>query len=176
MLFNKIKALVLLAAAFALNACTTPAPTYRNLSPSSIDAQISYESDFELHTHFSVNTSGNTSCKNFKTTGYILKADSIFIYDKPNTEIKITTPAGKLIGVGGYHQYSDPGYTANCYPKSRFFIPEPNGRYVVKMNKISLGKNWKGQAKGMCFISVEKINSDGNREQVKLSKKAGCTK
>jgi hypothetical protein len=176
MLFNKIKTLILLTAILALNACTTPAPTYRNLSPSSDDAHISFESDFELHTHFLANISGNTSCKSFKSTGYILKADSIFIYDKPNTEIEITAPAGKLIGVGGYHQYSDPGYTANCYPKSRFFIPEPNEKYVVKMNKVSQGINWKGEKKWMCYISVEKIDSNGSKEKVELSKKVGCTK
>ena len=60
-----------------LQGCTTPGPTYKNLNPSPLDAELSFESDFELHTHFSVNTSRGTECEKYETVGYLLKTDSV---------------------------------------------------------------------------------------------------
>ena len=162
--------------ALALNACTTPAPTYKNTSSSPSDAQISFESDFDLHTRFSVNTERGTHCGKFESVGYLLKANSVFIYDKPNKEIKVKVPVGKAIGVAGYHSFSDPGYKANCYPKGHFFIPEPNGNYVVKMNKISQGVDWKGNEKGLCYISIEEIDSHGDRKKIEYNNPPSCVK
>jgi hypothetical protein len=118
---NKSKAFVVVLAALLLHGCTTPAPTYKNLKPSPNDAELSFESDFELHTHFSINTQRGSSCGKFETVGYLLKANSIFIYDRPNKEIKVMVPTGKPIGVAGYHYFSDPGYRSNCYPGGHFF-------------------------------------------------------
>lgn len=174
---HHIKTYITLTVLLILGACTTPAPTYKNPAPLANDAEISFESDYVRHTHFSVNTDrAGVSCGKFKSVGYLLKADSVFIYDKPNTEIIVKVPTKKMIGVGGYHAYDDPGYKSSCYPKSLFFTPAPNEKYIVKMNRIIKGTNWKGDIKSVCYLSVKKVGSNGDKTAVKLDKPASCTK
>jgi|LakMenEpi03Aug12_release.lakeMendotaPanAssembly.Ray.scaffolds.fasta_scaffold636939_2 hypothetical protein len=131
----------------ALTACGTATPTYKNLYPSPSDAQLSFESDFDLRTNFSVNTEINSKqCGKYEFAGYLLKIDSIFLFDKPNNELKIQVPAEKTIGVSGRHFFSDGKYTSDCFPPTVFFTPEPNAKYVVKMNLKDR----------YCFMSVTK--------------------
>ena len=143
--------------ALVLNACGTAAPTYRHLSPAPTDAQLSFESDFDLHTNFSVNTEiNNKQCGKYETVGYLLKTDSIFLFDKPNTEIKIQVPSEKTIGVSGRHFFSDGRYTSNCFPPTVFFTPENNAKYVVKMHLQNQ----------YCFLSVTKNGDTTNLHAV----------
>lgn|GEM_PF-2895489 len=83
--------------------CTTPAPTYRYSDVSLPNAEISFESDYVLHTHFSINIvdAERNACKDYKTVGYLLYEDSIFLYDKANKIIKIKVPANKEIAISG---------------------------------------------------------------------------
>ena len=155
--------------AVILSACTTPAATYRNINPSLADAEISFESDFDLHTHFSLNTTREPTCGKFESVGYLLKTDSVFIYDKPNKEIRVKVPTGKPIGVSGYHHYSDPSYGASCYPPGHFFTPKPFEKYVVKMNKSTLDRK-----NAVCFISINKVEASGELHIVKPDNLAAC--
>ena len=154
----------------AICACTTPPPTYRNPEPSPNNAHVMFESDFELHTHFSANIDrSKSSCGKYETVGYLLKADSFFIYDKPNLEINITVPADRLVGVDGYHFFSDPGYRSSCSPPGFYFLPEQSKNYVVKMNAIDARGNKhdpKKMSPSFCFLSIHEIQPDGNRTPV----------
>lgn len=160
--------------AVILSACTTPAPTYRNINPSPTDAEISFESDFDLHTHFSLNTTREAACGKFESVGYLLKADSIFIYDKPNKEIKVKVPTGKQIGVAGYHYFSDPSYRASCYPQGQFFTPMPFGKYVVRMNKTTLSNDRSNRETAFCFISILEVEANGAHHIVKPENPSAC--
>jgi hypothetical protein len=161
-----------LCAALFLNACAAHSnmATYKNPNPAENNAKVSFETDFDLHTYFSVNASRNEqSCGKFESVGYLLKADSIFIYDKPNKEINITVPASRLIGVAGYHKYNDPGYRANCFPDGHFFVAQPNSKYIVKVNIT-------GKDNGFCNISVSEVSNSGDRKQVQYVTPPLCKK
>jgi len=169
--FNKTSTTACLA--LLLNACATHSnmATYKNPNPAENNAKVSFETDFDLHTYFSINVTRNeNSCGRYDSVGYLLKADSIFIYDKPNKEINITIPAGKVVGVAGYHKYDDPGYRGSCYPEGRFFTAQSNGKYVIKMNVTNLGKT------GYCHISVSEVNRNGDRKPVEYINPPACTK
>lgn len=169
--YSKVSLACMSAVLFMSAACTTPAPTYKNSMPSADDAEVIFESDFELHTHFKANIDrSESSCGTYQSTGYLLKKDSILIYDKPNLEIKIKVPTKKLIGIAGYHYFSDPTYRSNCYPPDRFFTPEPNETYVVKLNKISADRG----GGGYCYLSVESMAANGNRTPVKTIARPAC--
>jgi hypothetical protein len=147
MIYKSLQFVVALISASVLNACGTAAPIYKNLYPAPSDAQLSFESDFDLRTNFSVNTEINSKqCGKYQYAGYLLKIDSIFLFDKPNNELKIQVPAEKTIGVSGRHFISDGKYTSDCFPPTVFFTPEPNAKYVVKMNLKDR----------YCFMSVTK--------------------
>lgn len=152
----KYDKLALLAIAlFLLAGCTTPAPTYRFANASPTDPEISFESDFELHTRFAVNTKEpeGQMCSNFDSVGYLLKANSIFIYDRPNTTITIKAPANKPISVSAHHSFSDPGYRANCGPLTQVFTPFEGKKYVAKLNLVDK----------LCYLSVASVEPDGQR-------------
>lgn len=131
------------------SACTTPAPTYK-YQAAATDPVISMESDYELHTHFFVNTKDTAAnkCEDFDRAGYLLKVDSIFVYDKSNKEITIRSAANKPITISAEHFYSDPGVNRHCGPLLRTFIPAAGGKYVAKMN--DLGK--------VCALTIDRID------------------
>lgn len=158
----------LLIANLFLAACTTPAPTYKYSSPLPSDPTISFESDFDMHTHFSVNNKApeQNNCADFDSAGYLLKKDSIFIYDKANRNLQIKAPADKLISVSAYHSFGDPSYKSSCGPLTRAFVPEKMKEYMVKMNV---------QDK-TCFISVQSIDSTGKATPVKATVLPKCEK
>lgn len=164
--------------ALALGACsTTPPPTYRHSQPALEDAAFSFESDYELHTHFSVNTQRGASCGKFETVGYLLKPESIFLYDKANREINVQVPSRRLVGVGGYHYFSDPSFTSSCYPGSHFFVPEPRAKYVVKMNRTETqSSSRRSTTSASCSISVLQISDNGSRKPVDTFPPPPCSK
>ena len=167
-----ISTLIILCAACS----TTPPPSYQ--SPVSSDnAKVSFESDFELHTHFFVNA-GITpqSCGKFERAGYLLKRDSILLYDKPNREIKIEVPSDRIVGIGASHYFDDPTYRASCYPKSVFFKPEAKGTYIIKVNLVNSASEGRLPVSGQCFISVTNLKADGSLANVKTETKSPCSK
>ncbi|WP_460565834.1 hypothetical protein [Hydrogenophaga aquatica] len=92
------KACAFISCALFLAACTTPLPKYKNPHPSAEDAHLTFESDFEYHTFFSVNIRNTAdACGRFESAGYLLKVDSIFIFDKPNKEVSITVPSQQMV-------------------------------------------------------------------------------
>ena len=147
--------------------CTTPPPTYRFDSVAS-DPAISFESAFVRHTHFSVNVKdvGKNACVDFETAGYLLKVDSIFLYDKPSTEIRIKAPANKPVAIKAWHVYSDPAYMSSCGPLTRVFTPESGTNYVVKLNEENK----------RCFVSVASVDRDGRRKEVPSRTLPQCAK
>lgn len=166
------RSLLIICASILIGACTTPPPTYKNPEPLPTDAKVSFESDFELHTFFSTSINRDL-CSKFETVGYLLKKDSIFIYDKPNHQINISVPFGIPIGVTGYHKYDDPGYRSNCYPPGFTFSPEPMKNYVVKLNLV---KNGDSGSSGYCYLGVQEIEPDGKRLPVKTTPLQKCSK
>lgn len=156
---------LLLAGAVLCSGCTTPAPTYRYEGGAG-DPKVSFASDFELHTHFSVNVNdaGRNSCADFDRVGYLLKKDSAFLYDKANTNISIQVPAGKPVAVMALHTYSDPAYGANCGPLTRVFTPVRDTNYVVKLNVA--GK--------VCFLTVASVDADGQQAPARSTPAPKC--
>jgi hypothetical protein len=153
---------------FLFSACTTPAPTYKYQAASN-DPVVSMESDFELHTHFFVNTKNPAAnkCEDFDRAGYLLKVDSIFVYDKSNKEIAIRSAAGKPITISAEHIYSDPGQSQHCGPLLRTFTPEAGGKYVAKMN--DMGK--------ICTFTISRIDEKTqSRDLVPSMASPKCTK
>jgi hypothetical protein len=171
--------------AFLLNACTISAPTYKNLNQSPQDAELSFESDFELHSFFSI----KIGCGKFETVGYLLKADSIFLIDKPNKEIKVPVPTGHIIGTKGEYSYSAPGgpamygapgtpsITTSCSPPPHYFTPQPNGKYVVRLNVSNNKENdWRGRKETFCYLSIEQVDNNGNKKKVESNAAPICAK
>lgn len=156
-----IPAVLLLA--LTLGACATAQKiNYQNPNPSPTDANLSFTSSFETHTYFSVNEQPKEVCDDFKSIGYVLNADSIFLYDKPNKVIKLKMPTGKTIAVRGYHQYSDPGEKSSCFPPAQLFTPEANQSYEINMGFSPM----KGTSNGVCFLMVNKVLGDGTKAPV----------
>ena len=145
--------------------CKTPPPNYK-YTPTGNDASISFESDFALHTKFKVNTSRpeQNLCSDFVTSGYILKKDSVFIYDTPNLAINISAPASAPIAVSASHEYTDGTFYSSCGPLSLTFTPKKDGLYVVKMNNI----------KDRCFLSAFEIDSDKTRKPIQSNPLPKC--
>lgn len=158
-LMNVVKGnLPLILCLLVLNGCTTPAPTYQYVATSAADPQISFESDFVLHTdfHVNINSSDLNLCNDYDFVGYLLKADSILIYDKPNREIKIRVPSNKNITVRANHYYSDGGRTVSCGPIARKFIPLENARYVVNMQAVDK------------FCRLQVLSEDQNNQRTEI--------
>lgn len=157
LMIQKSRQAVLLAGMVLCAGCTTPAPTYR-FAGAAGDPRVSFASDFDLQTHFSVNVSdaAKNSCADLDRVGYLLKTDSVFLYDKANTEISIQVPAGKPMVVMGLHTFSDPAYRANCGPLSRTFTPVRGTDYVVKLNLASK----------VCFLTVASVDAGGRQAPV----------
>lgn len=169
---HKYRILPIIATIALISACTTAPPTYKAPTPSAANAELSFESDFELHSFFSLNTEYGERCGKFESVGYLLKADSIFLYDKPNTALNVTVPSGKIIGVKGYHSFKDPSISSSCFPKDVFFTPLPGEKYVAKLNLIRQTADSKGKA--MCFLSVEGIGGDGKRLALETTNTPRC--
>jgi hypothetical protein len=144
--------------ALLLCACTTPAPTYKYPSPAPTDPNISFESDFVLHTHFSVNNKApdENRCADFDTAGYLLKEDSVFIYDKASYTLQVKTPASKPLAVSAYHSFGDGSYSVSCGPLTLMFTPEKAKEYFVKMNL----------EEKVCYMSVQSSDEVGKRVPV----------
>lgn len=123
-----------LSSALCLTACTTPAPDYRFNDISVPSAELSFESDFVLHTHFAVNITDaqRNACSDYKRAGYLLYDDSIFLYDKSNRSIKIQVPANQAIAIKGLHQFNDPARSEVCGPLFSTFVPEAGAKYIVR--------------------------------------------
>ncbi len=145
-----------------LTGCTTPAPTYKYIATSASDPQISFESDFVLHTNFSVNITNPdlNLCNDYDSVGYLLKADSILIYDKPNREIKIQVPSNKFILVHALHYYSDGGRTVRCGPITKKFMPLDNHQYVVNMQAVN----------GFCGLQVLSVDENNQRTEIQTER------
>jgi hypothetical protein len=152
--------------ALQLAACTTPPPTYKYVSQLPDDPQLSFESDFNLHTNFSVNIKApeKNSCKDFDTAGYLLKTDSPTIYDKPNLKLQIKAPADKNISVSASHFFSNGAYVSRCGPLTVMFVPEKGKHYIVKMNL----------SEKVCFMSVKTPDNSGNLVPVKVKTLPEC--
>ncbi|WP_076591216.1 hypothetical protein [Herminiimonas arsenitoxidans] len=160
---------------FLCAACnTTPPPNYKNpIAPD--NAKVSFESDFELHTHFYVNTDNTPqSCGKFERAGYLLKRDSILLYDKANYEIKIEVPSNKVVGISASHYFDDPTYRSSCFPKPVFFTPEANANYIVKVNLIRTDRGGRLPLGGQCYVSVANLKTDGSYVNVKTNAKPPC--
>jgi hypothetical protein len=160
--------LALVPMCILFSACTTPAPTYK-YQAAETDPVISMESDYELHTHFFVNTKNPAAnrCDDFDRAGYLLKVNSIFLYDKSSKEINIRSAANKPITVSAEHIFSDPGESRHCGPLLRTFTPLAGGRYVAKMN--DLGK--------ICALTVDRIDDKTQaREAVPGTALPKCSK
>lgn len=168
---------VVLTISGLLSACTTAPPNYRNPSPASDDARIGFESDYELHTHFSTSLdAGAEGCGKFETVGYLLKVDSIFLYDRSNHAISIDVPSRRIVGVAGHHSFRDPARRTSCYPKPLFFTPEPHGVYRVRMNSINYPRELPGNIVGLCYLSVEEIRQDRSSTRVAAQTRPSCGK
>lgn len=154
---NRILAIVI--AVLAVTGCMTTKPNYSfNASPD--DPVLIFNSDFELHTLFSVNTdpASNNSCKKFVLAGYILHKDSIFIYDTPNKEFQIKVPSGQAITVRAFHNYSDPNQYSICGPLLASFTPQTGKTYRVTMHEIGQ-KNNSSKNSTMCTLSIRDISA-----------------
>ncbi|HEY8607878.1 MAG TPA: hypothetical protein VIM12_12255 [Noviherbaspirillum sp.] len=146
-------------------AMTTPPPTYKYVA-NSADPTISFESDFVLQTHFFVNTRAaeDNRCADFDRAGYLLKKDSIFIYDKANHQLALKAPADVPVAVRGYHHFSDGTFTSHCGPLTTIFTPEKSKKYAVKMN---VGEK-------VCFMSVNEVEGAGAPRPVKTAALQKC--
>lgn len=157
--------------AMTLTGCLTKPQiiNYKNPAPSQNDAHLSFRSDFETHTYFSVNDNPVEKCADFKSIGYVLNADSIFLYDKPNKEINIKMPSGSPIAIHGYHKFSDPGVNSTCFPPSQIFTPKAGEIYEVNMAlRAQKGTD------GLCSLAVNKLLGDGTKTPVKTEKFGFC--
>lgn len=156
--------------AISLTSCTTPQVIqYKNTNPSSADAHFTFKSELDTHTYFSVNEHPVEKCADFKPIGYVLNADSIFLYDKPNKEIKIKMPSGNPIALHGYHKFSNPGMKSYCFPPRQIFTPEAAGIYEIKMGF----RSEKG-TDGVCFLKVSKVSADGIKTPTQTQKFGYC--
>lgn len=161
------KACAFISCALFLAACTTPLPKYKNPHPSAEDAHLTFESDFEYHTFFSVNIRNTAdACGRFESAGYLLKVDSIFIFDKPNKEVSITVPSQQMVGIDANHSFSDPTYRSSCHPKPVFFFAEPRQTYIVRMNRVIESVKRNGDRNGFCYVTVEKLGDDKLRAKI----------
>ena len=141
-------------ASLLLVACTTPLPTYTYTTSSNDDPQIEFKSDFVLHTKFGINVADTVAnrCADYQSVGYILKKDSIFIYDKPNAEIKIHTPRDNPVIVVSTHHFDGGDYRSSCGPLRRKFIARAGISYTVNLAKLG----------SVCRLNVSAKTSDGN--------------
>jgi hypothetical protein len=169
-LLNVLKIVAVVVTGMTLASCKTIPPTYSYTAASPADPEISFESDFDLHTFFSVSTKfpQEKSCTNFDTVGYLLKPESVFIYDKANHQIVIRAAAEKPLAVSANHLYSDPSYRGSCGPLTRLFIPSAGKKYVVKMNK--------NPKSTLCYVSVFSKEPDGGRTEVSSTALPNCVK
>jgi len=131
-LYTKIFTLLFIV--LSASACTTPKPSYSYQALPN-DPIIEFESDYDTHTFFSVNTKDpeKNMCDDFDSAGFILHADSIFIYDKPNTEASIQVPANQPISVRAHHLFNGAGYRSSCGPIIKSFVPESGKIYIAHM-------------------------------------------
>jgi hypothetical protein len=131
------KFLAIIIALLIIPGCMTTKPNY-SFDAGADDPVLIFNSDFELHTFFSVNTdpASNNSCKKFALAGYILHKNSIFIYDTPNEEFQIKVPAGQAITVEAFHNFSDPSQYSRCGPLLASFIPQKGKIYKITMHEI----------------------------------------
>lgn len=179
--------------------CTTPAPTYQYHDTQSPSAELSFESDYVLHTHFSVNIvdAEKNACNDYKTAGYLLYADSIFLYDKANKTLKVTVPANKEISISGLHRFGDPGQQQHCGPVVRSFTPSDNAKYVIRFTNSGsqtgkatvydisrLGNpdidparqnDWVGSSGALyCGITVTRVEPDGTSATIPTNARSSC--
>ena len=196
---QKISEFIVAISTLVIASCTTPAPTYRYTDASLPNSEISFESDYVLHTHFSINIvdAARNACNDYKTAGYLLYEDSIFLYDKANKIIKIKVPANKEIAISGMHSYGDPGQQEHCGPVVRSFIPSHDAKYVVRftnsgshtgkstMYDISrLGNpnidparqnDWRGSSNALyCGMIVSRVEPNGSLTEVKTNLSSIC--
>jgi len=128
----------------AISGCTTPKATYHHQKQDG-DPTVYFDSDFDLHTHFFVNNNAdNNLCADEQRVGYILKVDSMFIYDKANPQLSIVVPKDKPIIVMGNHSFSNGSRTTTCGPVRTMFTPKAGHEYVAKMNLSS----------SKCYITI----------------------
>ncbi|WP_230346438.1 hypothetical protein [Methylobacillus methanolivorans] len=165
---------------FSLTACKTPAPTYRFSDTSTPHAEVSFSSNFTLHTHFSVDIEDaeKNVCRDYKTVGYLLYDDSIFLYDKSNKSIKINVPANKEISVQGLHRFNDPAYHANCGPIIASFTPEPGAKYQVLFANVGvIPKLTFGSSVPLsCRLVVSRIDTHGEETVIPVKALPPCNK
>ncbi|MDE2427772.1 MAG: hypothetical protein KGM99_03535, partial [Burkholderiales bacterium] len=82
-------------------ACAAPGPAYHYTPSSPDDPNITFQSDYSLHTNFYVNTKAPelNHCSDLVPLGFTLREVSVFIRDKPVPKIDIQTAAGKPVTV-----------------------------------------------------------------------------
>ena len=142
--FLKHKFLLVMGMLLVISGCTTPKATYHYQKQDG-DPTVYFESDFDLHTHFFVNNNAkNNLCVDEQRAGYILKVDSMFIYDTANKQLSIVVPKDQSLIVMAHHSFSDGSVSKSCGPVRTMFTPEARHEYVAKMN-LSGSK---------CFITI----------------------
>lgn len=146
--------------------CTTPPPTYRYTSIDDNDPEITFDSNFSLHTFFSINTkvASNNRCSDFDSVGYILKRDSLLIYDKPNHSIHIRVRPNHAVTIRALHQFNDATYTSKCGPIFQQFTPLTGTKYRVDL--FDRDK--------YCALSIRQLAEDGSWQQTPTTSMNDC--
>jgi hypothetical protein len=129
--------------------CAKPLPEYSHTAQSS-DATVVFNSGFDLHTFFIVNTdpAGANFCDDYRRVGFILHKDSIFLFDDPNHEIKIQVPADQPLSIRAWEQFSDGISGSYCGSVELSFTPEKNKTYIVTMDERKSDLALSGEATG----------------------------
>jgi hypothetical protein len=132
---NKIlPPLYTLSLAALLSGCSSFSEEMYQYSAQPGDPIIEFSSDYEYFTKFHINADTPISarqCKNTQEIGTLLYTDSIFIFAKPNRELKTVVPADKEILIRGY-TYRE-GFS--CGPLNRVFTPEKGKTYHIRYVK-----------------------------------------
>lgn len=161
-----IKALPVFLLVLLLAGCGKLVPNYSYIAQNS-DATIIFDSEFDLHTFFSVNINpaGNNMCSDYSYVGFILHRDSIFVYDKPNTDLSIRIPTDQLVSVQANHSFNGGTFSSHCGPVGLTFKPEKGKTYLVTMlRRDGIGK------KTYCAISIKDAESRVGVNYVNSSK------
>lgn len=167
-----MKKVFLAALAVLLCGCKAPAPTYHYDQVSPDDPEIDFQSNFELHSWFDVNTKNPLAnrCEDFDYAGLVLKKDSVFLYDKPNPELKIHVPADRPLAVSARQSSNLGDYASSCGPLEVGFTPKGGHRYIVNLAVDDPARP------ALCYITVSEFDAHGTYRKVDAAHLPKCSR
>ncbi|WP_392553429.1 hypothetical protein RHO13_12425 [Orbus wheelerorum] len=161
-----MKKLVMISLAFLMISLTGCGSVYSGKmyehSAQSADPTLTFSSDYGYYTKFWINSDAPAEqrlCKNTDEIGFLLYENSIFLFDKPMTNLSISVESDKEITITGT-TYGD---GSSCGPLEKAFTPEKNKNYLIHYEK----------AGNYCRMNISEKDSD---TEVAARQVASCVK